>query len=149
MIAGLANRAITVSSDEALLKDEIKRIKGVMAQNGYPRRFVEKAIRRQMKRSNMGTKRVDNEVLRVSMESSNIPFVDGLSQEIRRIVRPVGIRILHLFLHLIQRESCARSKIDSLWNTQRMQFVQSNEKHAILSMWERQCVHSMFVVRSI
>ena len=90
VIAGLVNRAITVSNDEALLKDEIKRIEGVMAQNGYPQRFVEKAIGRQMKRSNMGSKRVDSE--ETPQESANIPFVDRLSQEIRRIVRPAGIR---------------------------------------------------------
>ena len=46
--------------------------------------------RRQMKRSNMGIKRVDSE--ETPQESANIPFVDRLSQEIRRIVRPAGIR---------------------------------------------------------
>ena len=43
----LANRAITVSSGGPARDAELKRIKQVMAANGYPKRFVEKAISRQ------------------------------------------------------------------------------------------------------
>ena len=43
-----------------------------------------------MKLNDMGTKRVDNG--EAPVESANIPFVNGLSQEIGRIVRPAGIR---------------------------------------------------------
>ena len=43
-----------------------------------------------MKLNDMGTKRVDNEDMPI--ESADILFVYGLSQEIGRIVRPAGIR---------------------------------------------------------
>ena len=36
VITGLVNRAITVSSDEAVLEEEIRHVEEVMAQNGYP-----------------------------------------------------------------------------------------------------------------
>ena len=50
IIQGLVYRAMNVCSDRSGRNKEIKRIKDVMQSNGYPRKFTEKAIRRQMKR---------------------------------------------------------------------------------------------------
>ena len=92
MIAGLVNRAMIVSSDETTLEKEVKHIKTVMASNGYPKQFVDKAIRKQMrKKNNIDTgKNTDKE--RKSMQTASIPFVDGLSQEVRRLARSADIR---------------------------------------------------------
>ena len=49
----LANRAIAVSRSGPARDAELKPIKQVMAVNGYPKRFVEKAISKQLKCSAM------------------------------------------------------------------------------------------------
>ena len=48
MVECIANCVITVSSSRPSHEAELKRIKQVMATNGYPKRFVEKAISRQL-----------------------------------------------------------------------------------------------------
>ena len=50
IIQRLVNRAMIVCSDISGRNEEIKHIKYVMQSNGYPRKFTEKAIRRQVKR---------------------------------------------------------------------------------------------------
>ena len=93
----LANRAITIRSSGPACDVELKRIKQVMAANGYPKRFVEKAISRQLKRSAMrptptalqdrSTSERDSRQVTVS-----IPFINDLSQEVRRIARVARVR---------------------------------------------------------
>ena len=82
-----------MSSDETTLEKEVKHIKTVMASNGYPKQFVEKVIQKQVKKkrnADTGEKNTDNE--QRSMQTASIPFVDGLSQTIRRIARSADIR---------------------------------------------------------
>ena len=71
-------------------KVEIDRIKKVMSENGYPKRLVEKSIQRQLKICSMGPdiRREDSDCF----VTARIPFIDGLSQQIRRIARAAGIR---------------------------------------------------------
>ena len=70
-----------------------------MERNGYPKQFTEKVISRQLKRPAAGKlERVINEPDQPKMEIARIPYVDGLSQEIRRIARMVGVRTV-LILH--------------------------------------------------
>ena len=93
----LANRAITISSSGPARDAKLKRIKQVMAANGYPKRFVEKAISRQLKRSAMRPTPTALQDRSTSERDSrqvtvNIPLINGLSQEVRRIARVAGVR---------------------------------------------------------
>ena len=86
----LAKRAILVSSTQKLRDLELKRIRKVMAENGYPRKFVEKAISKQLKRHATGRKLPQQDEKNII--TTTIPFVDGLSQEVRRVARMAGVR---------------------------------------------------------
>ena len=94
VIQGLVDRAIKISSDEGTQKQEIGRITNVMASNGYNTKFVRKAIAKQMRRSTMSDieKIALKEQHAQQMEMARIPFVDGLSQQIRRLAREAGVR---------------------------------------------------------
>ena len=71
-------------------KAESDKIKRAMPASGYPKKFVEKATQRQIKNSATGkVKRTEN---LSTLVSARIPFIDGLSQEIRRLARTAGIR---------------------------------------------------------
>ena len=51
VVACLASRAITVNSNNALRDKELKRIEKVLIENGYPKQFVTKNIRKQVNSS--------------------------------------------------------------------------------------------------
>ena len=67
---------------------EFNKITETLAANGYPRKLVNKEISRQLKRSETCAINDDERVL----VTVSIPFIDGLSQEIRRIARTAGVR---------------------------------------------------------
>ena len=60
-----------------------------MVENGYKRKFVNKVIRRQIRRSERSRTTSDENRGKTSVQ---LPFIDGLSQEVRRIVREANIR---------------------------------------------------------
>ena len=62
---------MNVCSDRSGRNKEIKRIKDVMESNGYPQKFTEKAIRRQMKR---GTIPKQKEIDDKKLQTARIPF---------------------------------------------------------------------------
>ena len=96
IIEGLANRAITVSSADEIRSEALRYLTEVMVQNGYQRKFVRKAITKQVEKhrkkihgmSTEPTTKEDN----VKLVTISIPFIEGLSQEIRRIARSAGVR---------------------------------------------------------
>ena len=81
---------------------ELRRIENVMVENGYPRKFTQKAISRQLKRGAVNAKRADSkdkgttfeepEASVPKIQTIRIPFVDGLSQEVRRLARKADVR---------------------------------------------------------
>ena len=82
-----------VSSEKTFLKEELDHIKDVMVQNGYPESFVKKTIDNKMKRGSRAQGNQNNGTAEGErLETANIPFIDGLSQEIRRIARSVDVR---------------------------------------------------------
>ena len=89
VVQGLAERAVRVSSSDAECDAELRHISSVMVCNGYPRRFVEKAISKQLRRRT--APRVQNQD-QSNMKTVRIPFVEGLSQEVRRVARSAGVR---------------------------------------------------------
>ena len=54
IVPGLAQRAIMVSSDAISRDKELPRISMAIAWNSYPKKFVDKGINRQMRRSSTG-----------------------------------------------------------------------------------------------
>ena len=67
-----------------------------------PKPFTEKAISRLFKRPAAGKlERVINEPDQPKMEIARIPYVDGVSQEIRRIVRTAGLRCSFFMLNTL------------------------------------------------
>ena len=77
IVQGLAERAVRVSSSDAERDAELS-ISSVMVCNGYPRRFVEKAVSKQLRRRT--APRVQNQD-QSDLKTVRIPFVEGLSQE--------------------------------------------------------------------
>ena len=74
-----------------------------MEGNGYPKQFTEKAISRQLKRPVAGKlERAINEPDQPKMEIARIPYVNGLSQKIRRIARMAGVRSSFFILNTWQ-----------------------------------------------
>ena len=59
--------------------------------NGYPRKFEEKAISRQLKCEQLNGNSATSDQLE-KLQTVQIPFLDGLSQEVRRIARTAGVR---------------------------------------------------------
>ena len=70
-------------SDEVERNVEFNKITETLAANGYPRKLVNKEISRQLKRSETCAISDDERAL----VTVSIPFIDALSQEIRRIAR--------------------------------------------------------------
>ena len=82
----LVKRAATVSSNDELLEKEDK-IREAMNQNNYPKHFEEKAIEKGMRQRIMP--RLVEQELDQGETTAKIPFIDGLSQEVRRTTTPV------------------------------------------------------------
>ena len=61
-----------------------------MSENGYLKKFVENSIQRQLKIGSMGPdiRKEDSD----SSVTARIPYIDGLSQQIRRVACAAGIR---------------------------------------------------------
>ena len=55
IIVGLADRALQVSSSQKLANEELAGIKQVMVNNGYSKLFIEKTIKKQVGKRNLGT----------------------------------------------------------------------------------------------
>ena len=58
--------------------------------NAYLRKFVEKAISRQLKCGQLNGNSANSDQLE-KLQTVRIPFLDGLSQEVRRIARAAGV----------------------------------------------------------
>ena len=85
----LVDRAFKLCSSNAIRERELETIRTIMVENGYKRKFVNKVIRRQIRRSERSRTTTDENRGKTSVQ---LPFIDGLSQEVRRIVREANIR---------------------------------------------------------
>ena len=94
VVACLANRAIRVSSSQAETDAELGRIQKVMMRNGYPRKCISKVVSSQIKRhtTSRALKRQEQTTNEPSPITVSIPFVEGLSQEVRHIACTSGVR---------------------------------------------------------
>ena len=90
----LVNHAIRVSSSQAERDAELDRIQKVVMRNGYPRKFIHKAVSSQIKRHTTTCalkrqKQTTNEPRPITV---SIPFVEGVSLEVHCIAHTTGVR---------------------------------------------------------
>ena len=71
--------------------EELFRIQNVMESNGYPMGFVKRTIKRQIKKKT-GVKLPKEDEKAEKMVNASIPFIEGLSQEVRRIAQAAGVK---------------------------------------------------------
>lgn len=84
----LMKRAHDLTSDQHLLKEELHHVQGVLRCNGYPKGMVRKYRVQQRKGKRMDDEEEENKPL----STAKIPYVKGLSEEIRRILEKYNIR---------------------------------------------------------
>ena len=60
--------------------------------DGYPKKFVNRAIVKQIRRHGLPDTDGKQDDEANSMVIASIPFIDGISQEVRRIVREAGVK---------------------------------------------------------
>ena len=132
-----------VCSDKTRIKREFERISEAIADNGYPKRFTERAINKQMKK---GLARRVDEADPPKWETARIPYIDGLSQEVRRIARTAGVRCafylpiklcslyqakdalpLEATTHAVYSVTCKTCSAEYIGETQRALRVRRNE----------------------
>ena len=80
----LLKRARDVTSDRHLLKKELKHLQGVMLNNDYPTGFLKRC------RTLKPKERSEDE--HKPLSTAKLPYIEGLSEEIRRILRGFNIR---------------------------------------------------------
>ena len=87
----LATRAEAVCSEASSLRKERNHICDILEANGYPRKFVKKAIKK--KRQEPQTEA--DEEPRAEKMYAKVPYVPGISEQIAKILRPKGIQVAH------------------------------------------------------
>ena len=105
IVKGLVERAIQVSSDTEAKERELSHISEVMQLNGYPRKFVAKA----MKQVRRKTPEWNEEEKKTSL--ARIPFIDGVSQEIRRIAREVDVKCSFYMPNTLRPMYCVKDQL--------------------------------------
>ena len=93
-----------VSSESEGKDRELKHTLTAMRLNGYPRRFVEKAISRQARHREQKTLQPDDQD---KMMRERIPFIDGLSQEVQRLACMVEVKCSFYMSSTLRGTYCA------------------------------------------
>ena len=81
----LMRRAHDLTSDQHLLKEELHHVRGVLRCNGYPNKMMRKYKVQQRKEKEKKDDH-DEEDENKPLSTAKIPYVKGLSEEIRRIL---------------------------------------------------------------
>ena len=75
---------------------EIEHNMGEMQGNGSPKKFVQKAVRDQLKKASVTPQfskdSKDDDTNKDESQTARIPFIEGVSYEVRRISREAGIK---------------------------------------------------------
>ena len=150
-----------------------------MVENGYPRKFTQKAISRQLKRGAVNAKRADSkdkgttfeepEASVPKIQTVRIPFVDGLSQEVRRLARKADVRcafyqpdtLRHLYqakdrlpaetkTHAVYSVKCKTCDMEYVGETQRALKVRKKNTKTpfVLDKLKSQRWRNMYTVRN-
>ena len=90
----LLKRARNVTSDQRLLKKELNHLQGVMLNNDYPSGFLKKCRALKPKEKNEKQE---------PLTTAKIPYIKGLSEEIRRILNGYNIRTVFRTINTLGR----------------------------------------------
>ena len=114
VVKSLFDRAWRVVKRESDLREEEKHLKQVLVNNGYPQPFIDENSRvRSVRPSNEET----------STPLVVIPYVSGLSEDIRRICRRFGVRVVfksawnEFEISAIQIKRCVVTFGVAVWNS--------------------------------
>ena len=95
-----------------------------MEQNNYPKHFVEKTIEKGARRRRMPLRKEKESDLGVA--TAKIPFVSGLSQEVRRIARTAGVRCAFFTPSTTRPLHCVKDKLPLELTTHSIYSVKCN-----------------------
>ena len=121
----LVQRATIVSSNDELLEKELDKIRESMEQNNYPKHFVEKTIKKGARRRRMPLRKEQESDLGAAT-ANLIPFVSGLSQEVRRITRTAGVRCAFFTPGKTRPLHCVKDKLPLELTTHSINSVKCN-----------------------
>ena len=107
-----------MSSNDELFEKELDQIREAMEQNNYPKHFVEKTIEKGARRRRMPLRKEQESDLGVA--TAKIPFVSGLSQEVRRIARTAGVRCAFFTPSTTRPLHCVKDKLPLELTTQHL-----------------------------
>uniref|UniRef100_A0A5S6Q348 Reverse transcriptase domain-containing protein n=1 Tax=Trichuris muris TaxID=70415 RepID=A0A5S6Q348_TRIMR len=94
IITGMVDRAYSLCHVQ-YLADEIKYIKRILLQNGYPKYFMETTIRERMLKLQIpGRPAHKRQVEEPGLKSICIPYYPGIGEGIRKIARTIGYRVV-------------------------------------------------------
>ena len=96
VVSSLFNRAYSIITNKDDLDKENARIKQVLKENGYQESIISKIFKRitnnhSLPQSNQQTQATDIQEEEIRM-SINLPYVEGTSVNLRRILRSIKIR---------------------------------------------------------
>ena len=103
----LATRAEAVCSDPSDLRKEKSSICDILEANGYPRAFVEKAMKKRRQEI-----QDEGDESRAETAYVKIPYVHGVSEKIAKILRPKGIQVAHSSARLRGHLVRAKDQLD-------------------------------------
>nr|CAH8838685.1 unnamed protein product [Trichobilharzia regenti] len=93
LVKCLTNRAVALSSTKKDLNDELKQIEEALVLNNYPIKFIRKIIKGQKQNKN-NCETSNNNINKKEYKSSTvIPYKEGTSETLRRILNKIGIRV--------------------------------------------------------
>ena len=120
----LVQRATIVSSNDELFEKGLDQIREAMEQNNYPKHFVEKTIEKGARRRRMPLRKEQESDLGVA--TAKIPFVSGLSQEVRRIARTAWVRCAFFTPSTTMPLHCVKDKLPLELTTHSIYSVKCN-----------------------
>ena len=88
----LLTRANTIVSNDTQQQNEIDHVKAVLMANGYPAQFIKRELYLKKKKTKPST--ANTQPQDQPKATAVIPFVDGATQAIQRILRPLDIRVV-------------------------------------------------------
>ncbi|KAM7295057.1 uncharacterized protein ISCGN_024562 [Ixodes scapularis] len=95
VVSALFRRALSVCSTEEALREEVKKIKADLVNNGYPKRFINDIYKRLRRPPMTPTSRPSNRIC--------LPYVKNVSETVGRVLRKHGIAVSHKPVSTIRR----------------------------------------------
>ncbi|KAG0418165.1 hypothetical protein HPB47_005082, partial [Ixodes persulcatus] len=95
VVSALFRRALSVCSTEEALREEVKKVKADLVNNGYPKRFINDIYKRPRRPPGTPASRPSNRIC--------LPYVKNVSETVGRVLRKHGIAVSHKPVSTIRR----------------------------------------------